>query len=893
MNWIINSLEKLDAVASDRAAKTKGERSDPRSSTPSQAQSDSESDGEPPVIRQHKPGKPVAAPVSVRSPCPSPPPVPDDSPSLSWDEGSVSSAPTVQVATTVHRPVVSLDPAKKKVNSRKPHQKPSIDRRPRDIAGAAHATSSKSGPSSVTSSPLPSPRESRSPSPSNVSRSHSRSASPATLDPTDGSADLHSPLAPVRVGNTIPGLMVGPGDDSATAEEGAKSEEGKHASDHRVLSVNDSDSIGRSEEYSIVSPATERTPASGSEEPASTFGSEISRGNGVEEPIGTNDGGDGEAVVPKEESTAHTAHDSGDTAAIVTEDSAAYGSVEKENPSPVPLSHASQGTDNNDARNLAGLTAADLKKEVEDLRKRREMDETKMTHLRELVEKAERRLTTRETKLARLRSDLEAALGDSDRLRKEVQNRDLTIKNFADEAESLQAQIKDMKAARKKTATEKEDLDDEYQLLKAAFDQTEKEARKQKERLDEEKKKTASLRNELNRAQQQHQAALRESEKQVAEFQKELAAKEKAVKDQMFHSETQINEIATLKRQINELVEARDKLHSSVALVAGEHESAVQTLTAGQHVVSQTLDEERKSHAETRKKAAEREHALELEMADIGRRLAASERDSGERLAEIASLKARVREAEAHGLHEAKTAADARDEAEIAAAKAQKALEDLAKTQQLHAEKESRLQSQITALTSMISDIEEEKRELQKKADDLMQQPNEDRCIDLENRVKSLADALVSKQGMLEALQSDKNVLSIQLEAEKKRARQLENLLESSRQSASSSVDDDLEGGLAGLGVPGIRLRTGGASSSGHTFEELPTEISGVNPRFVRAAGAIDSLGITAGAFLRSHAYARVGFVLYILALHFWVFVVTSLFPVLTSPRADVMPDQV
>ncbi|KAL8610947.1 hypothetical protein ACOMHN_042564 [Nucella lapillus] len=128
---------------------------------------------------------------------------------------------------------------------------------------------------------------------------------------------------------------------------------------------------------------------------------------------------------------------------------------------------------------------------------------------------------------------------------------------------------------------------------------------------------------------------------------------------------------------------------------------------------------------------------------------------------------------------------------------------------------------------------------------------------ELESRVRSLTESLIQKQTMLEALSTEKNSLTLQLERLGQQYRDVENSL---MRSAATSVN-------VGDNEDDLRQRL-------PTFMKEGVADTEVTRRVKRYVHTIDKFSIRLGVFLRRYPIARIFVIIYMAMLHLWVMVV-------------------
>lgn len=144
---------------------------------------------------------------------------------------------------------------------------------------------------------------------------------------------------------------------------------------------------------------------------------------------------------------------------------------------------------------------------------------------------------------------------------------------------------------------------------------------------------------------------------------------------------------------------------------------------------------------------------------------------------------------------------------------------------------------------------------------------------ELEARLHALTESLIQKQTLVEALSTEKNSLSLQLE---RLERQLKETQSYNSKPHTSIVGFSQSEENARSRVPGM-------------FAESPFD--GTMTRKVkRAYGVIDSFSVRAGVFLRRYPLARTFILVYMGLLHFWVMIVLLTYePEIHGPHSSVL----
>lgn len=126
---------------------------------------------------------------------------------------------------------------------------------------------------------------------------------------------------------------------------------------------------------------------------------------------------------------------------------------------------------------------------------------------------------------------------------------------------------------------------------------------------------------------------------------------------------------------------------------------------------------------------------------------------------------------------------------------------------------------------------------------------------ELENRLHMLTENLIQKQTLIEALQSEKHSIFLQLERSEKRLEDYEKIV-SSKNSVSLHMNDDDD-----------------TQVKNQFFRETPYDHE-MTRKVKRAATEIDKFSIRLGVFLKKYPIARIFVLFYMFLLHLWVVIV-------------------
>jgi len=126
---------------------------------------------------------------------------------------------------------------------------------------------------------------------------------------------------------------------------------------------------------------------------------------------------------------------------------------------------------------------------------------------------------------------------------------------------------------------------------------------------------------------------------------------------------------------------------------------------------------------------------------------------------------------------------------------------------------------------------------------------------ELEGKVKGLTENLVKKQSLIERVQSENMTLTLQLEAERQRLKEVRVDMPSQMTSSSASAN------------PPIRsIQSMMKDAVLHALDDIPS--------IKNTVGFLDTFSIRLGLFLRRYPAARLIVIAYVIILHIWVMVV-------------------
>lgn len=160
-------------------------------------------------------------------------------------------------------------------------------------------------------------------------------------------------------------------------------------------------------------------------------------------------------------------------------------------------------------------------------------------------------------------------------------------------------------------------------------------------------------------------------------------------------------------------------------------------------------------------------------------------------------------------------------------------------------------------LKKQIHDSEKELERLRSQlTSKMINQTNDD---ELEKRLQTLTESLIHKQTIIEALQTDKSSLSMQLERLEKRLDDYEMITTKTSVPTSIPIDESEHYENLRSRVPLLR--------------ETPYDVD-LTKKVKRAANQLDHLGFRLTSVLRRYPAVRLGVLFYVVILHLWTFIV-------------------
>lgn len=360
----------------------------------------------------------------------------------------------------------------------------------------------------------------------------------------------------------------------------------------------------------------------------------------------------------------------------------------------------------------------------------------------------------------------------------------------------------------------------------------------------------------------------------IDNLRKELSSEINTLQEQLFVAE---QEGDSLKEENERLKEALLQGHEvELATADGARQEASQAHRAYE---AETL-----AHRETRKRAKEREETLEAEAALAAQALASAERKADECMAAASTARSQHRTAETK-LQNASSARDAAfariDDLQNSLRMFQKNEGDEAPGQkeakemsQTVSELENALEAKNVELNRLEGEVEALRAVVQSRRDIASprtpgQGGRSEKGIsqEVEVKLRHMADAALRKQSQLEVLRSENRALQHQLTTERKRTREAQAMA-----AAASSSRQSIRGGFRGI------LETG--------EEERGERLYGVRdgplarfrtprswPRLAsKLVVGLDRLSAQALAFLRREPLLRIVILVYLAAMHLFVY---------------------
>eukprot|EP00177_Eucheuma_denticulatum_P005955 GFKZ01010860.1.p1 GENE.GFKZ01010860.1~~GFKZ01010860.1.p1 ORF type:complete len:720 (-),score=141.83 GFKZ01010860.1:849-3008(-) len=351
---------------------------------------------------------------------------------------------------------------------------------------------------------------------------------------------------------------------------------------------------------------------------------------------------------------------------------------------------------------------------------------------------------------------------------------------------------------------------------------------------------------------------------------------------------TQISELTqqlqVTSRDAVALKEENERLRE--ALLQG-HEVELATADGARQEASQAhraYEAEAMAHRETRKKAKEREEALEAEAALATNALAVVQRKADDHAAAASNAKLAQRAAESKliTVTSARDAAFARiedlqgalrlyEKADGNEAPGQKEAKEMRETV---CQLETALEAKNVELNRLEGEVESLRVSLQSRKDTASPRtPNQANRgeagshQEVEAKLRHMADSALRKQAQLEVLRSENRALQHQLTTERKRTREAQAMAaaaSSSRQSIRGGFRGILDVGEEDRGERAYGVRDGPLARF-RTPRTWPRSVS-------RVITGVDRFSAQALAFLRKEPLLRIVILIYLVAMHVFVY---------------------
>ncbi len=152
---------------------------------------------------------------------------------------------------------------------------------------------------------------------------------------------------------------------------------------------------------------------------------------------------------------------------------------------------------------------------------------------------------------------------------------------------------------------------------------------------------------------------------------------------------------------------------------------------------------------------------------------------------------------------------------------------------------------------------------------------------ELEKRLQTLTESLIHKQTIIEALQTDKSSLTMQLERLEKRLDDYEKISSTTTNNSLQQSSRRLQTTTSSTSIP-IEMDNSGMydydqedtiRSRISLLRETPYDPD-IAKKVKRAANELDKLGIRLGIFLKRYPAVRLGVIFYTILLHLWTLIV-------------------
>lgn len=364
------------------------------------------------------------------------------------------------------------------------------------------------------------------------------------------------------------------------------------------------------------------------------------------------------------------------------------------------------------------------------------------------------------------------------------------------------------------------------------------------------------------------------------------------------------HELDSVTQEADSLQEENERLKE--ALLQG-NEVDIATANGARQEASQAhraYEAESQAHRETRRKAKEREEALEAEAALAANALAAAQRKAEERSIAVSNARGNQRAAET----KLSTVTTARDAAFARVEDLQQALSlyeqgegneapgqrEAKEMGQTVFELENALEAKNVELNRLEGEVESLRASMKARRDvhsprSKPQSSSTESAThqEVEVKLRHMADSALRKQAQLEVLRSENRALQHQLTTERKRTREAQAMAaaaSSSRQSIRGGFRGILDtGGDEGERVYGVR---DGPLARFRTPRNWPRSVS-------RTITGMDRFSAQALAFLRKEPLLRIVILIYIVAMHIFVYSLLHWHVDAVSGAADVTHERI
>lgn len=448
------------------------------------------------------------------------------------------------------------------------------------------------------------------------------------------------------------------------------------------------------------------------------------------------------------------------------------------------------------------------------------------------------------------------------------------INALKEESSALRKELENMERDFEKSRRERNKLVKNLKRMKEIVSELD-------ESLREKSAEARDLEEDLNAAKDEITSLRTKSRESSARGKDEMDLLRKDLNEQI---EKLSEELEAVSQEADELKEENERLNE--ALLQG-HEVELATADGARQEASQAhkaYDVEAQAHRETRKKAKEREEALEAEAALAASALAAAQRKAEECTIATSNAKSSQRAAET----KLATVTAARDAAFARVEDLQEALrlyetgegkeapgqieaKELRETVQ---QMETALEAKNVELNRLEGEVESLRLSLKSRRD--VTSPRTPGSVnrsdsashqEVEAKLRHMADSALRKQAQLEVLRSENRALQHQLTTERKRTREAQAMA-----AAASSSRQTIRGGFKGIldvgeedrGERAYGVRDGPLARF-RTPRTWPRAVS-------KVVMEMDRFSAQALAFLRREPLLRIVILIYLVAMHIFVY---------------------